>query len=165
VAVVVGGKSKAFDLPPERARTLAGEIQAAVTAAGGSILLSFTRRTPPAARQIITDALADLPGVIWDETGENPYFAFLAAADAVLVTEDSTNLATDAAATGKPVFRLSLPGHSTRLARFHAELERRGLASAFAGGLAGEPREPLRETNRAAAELLSRHDDARSLCI
>ena len=77
----------------------------------------------------------------------------------------ATNLAVDAAATGKPVFRLSLPGHSAKLARFHAALERRGLVTAFAGDLAGEPREPLRETDRAAAELLRRYDNARSLCI
>ena len=158
VAVIIGGKSRAFDLPPERARALADEIRAAV--AGGSVLLSFTRRTPTAARQILTQALADLPGMIWDDTGENPYFAFLAAADAILVTEDSTNLATDAAATGKPVFRLRLPGHSAKLARFHAELERRGLARAFAGTLAGGAQSPLRETNRAAAELLRRYDAA-----
>ncbi len=159
VAVIIGGRSKAFDLPPAHARALAGEIRAAV--AGGSILLSFTRRTPPPARRIMTEALADLPGVIWDGTGENPYFAFLAAADAILVTEDSTNLATDAAATGKPVFRLSLPGHSAKLARFHAELEQRGLASAFTGSLAGQPHEPLRETDRAAAEVLRRYDRTR----
>ena len=158
VAVIIGGKSKAFDLPPERARALASEIRAAVIAASGSILLSFTRRTPPAARRIMADALTDLPGVIWDETGENPYFAFLAAADAILVTEDSTNLSTDAAATGKPVFRLSLPGHSAKLARFHAALERRGLASVFAGAVSGASQGPLLETDRAAGELLRRFD-------
>lgn len=106
----------------------------------------------------MADALTDLPGVIWDETGENPYFAFLAAADAILVTEDSTNLSTDAAATGKPVFRLSLPGHSAKLARFHAALERRGLASVFAGAVSGASQGPLLETDRAAGELLRRFD-------
>ena len=158
VAVIVGGKSKAYDLPPERAHALAGELRAAVTAAGGSILLSFTRRTPPRARRILTEALAGLPGVTWDDSGENPYLAFLAAADAILVTEDSTNLATDAAATGKPVFRLNLSGHSAKLARFHAELERRGLAQAFTGDFAGDAQYPLRETDRAAAEILRRFD-------
>lgn len=163
VAVIIGGKSSAFDLSPSRAGLLASEIRAAFV--GGSLMLSFTRRTPPEARRIMTEALSDLPGVIWDDAGDNPYFAFLAAADAILVTEDSTNLATDAAATGKPLFRLKLSGHSAKLARFHAELELRGLASPFVGSLAGGLREPLRETDRAAGELLRRYDRARSLCI
>jgi mitochondrial fission protein ELM1 len=63
-------------------------------------MVSFTRRTPAPAREAWTRRLAALPASSGDGTGENPYFAFTAAADAILVTEDSTNLATDAAATG-----------------------------------------------------------------
>jgi mitochondrial fission protein ELM1 len=162
VAAIIGGKSKAFDLPPERAALLAREIAAAVEASGASLLLSFTRRTPPAARAIMAAALRRLPGIIWDDRPPNPYFAFLAAADAVLVTEDSTNLATDAAATGKPVLILSMEGGSAKFARFHAALRDRGIARPFAGRLETWTYPPLAETDRAAAELLRRHD---ALCI
>lgn len=158
VAVIVGGRSKAHDLPAAHAESLAREIASAVEAAGGSLLVSFTRRTPADARQAMRPALSRLPGIIWDETGDNPYFAFLAAADAILVTEDSTNLATDAAATGKPLFVLSMKGHSAKLARFHAELEQRGIARRFVGNLTGESYAPLAETDRAALELLRRYD-------
>jgi mitochondrial fission protein ELM1 len=158
VALIVGGKSKAFDLPEPDALALAHEVAAAVEAAGGSILVSFTRRTPAAARQVMTEALARLPGIIWDETGDNPYFAFLAAADAILVTEDSTNLATDAAATGKPLYVVSLPGGSGKFARFHADLRARGIARPFAGMIERWAYPPLSETERAAAEVLRRYD-------
>ena len=161
VAIIIGGTSRAYRLPPTRARSLADEIRTAVSDAKGAVMISFTRRTPADARQIITRALKDLPGVIWDGSGENPYFAYLAAADVVLVTEDSTNLATDAAATGKPVFRLALPGRSEKLARFHAEMERRGLSSPFTGALDGKPSQPLFETDRAALEVLRRYDASR----
>jgi hypothetical protein len=158
VVVIVGGKSRAHDLSPAGAGELAARIASAIEPAGGALLLSFTRRTPPAAREAMTAALARLPGMIWDGTGDNPYFAFLAAADAILVTEDSTNLATDAAATGKPLFVLPMDGHSPKLARFHAELQRRGIARPFAGELTA-PRYPaLLETDRAARELLRRYD-------
>ena len=160
IALIVGGKSKAFDLPAERAAAMGREVVAAVAATGGSILVSFTRRTPAAARQILTEALSALPGWIWDGEGENPYTAFLAAADAILVTEDSTNLATDAAVTGKPLQILAMDGASPKFARFHADLERRGIASRFAGELRmgdqSEAYAPLDETNRAARELLRR---------
>ncbi|TAJ70967.1 MAG: nucleoside-diphosphate sugar epimerase [Phenylobacterium sp.] len=158
VAVVIGGKSRAHDLPLAGARALAAEIAHAIQAAGGTILLSFTRRTPAPAREAMAAALAHLPGVIWDGSGENPYFAFLAAADAILVTEDSTNLATDAGATGKPLFILPMAGRSAKLERFHAELRRRGIARPFAGELTAPPYPPLLETDRAARELLRRYD-------
>jgi len=162
VAAIIGGKSKAFDLPPEHATTLARQIAQAVETSGGSLLLSFTRRTPSPAREVMTAALRHLPGIIWDDRPPNPYFAFLAAADAVLVTEDSTNLATDAAATGKPVHVLSMEGASPKFARFHAALRDRGIARPFEGRLETWAYPPLAETDRAAAELLRRHD---ALCI
>lgn len=158
VAVVIGGKSKAFDLSPERASLLAREIEAAVATAGGSILLTFSRRTPDPARAILAARLKHLPGVIWDDTGENPYFAFLAAADAVLVTEDSANMATDAAATGAPVLVLPLDGRSEKFGLFHQDLRDQGIARPFEGALPAWSYPPLRETDRAAAELLRRFD-------
>jgi len=137
---------------------MAAAIARAVEASGGSIMLSFTRRTPAPAREAMTAALRHLPGIIWDGAGENPYFAFLATADAILVTEDSTNLATDAAATGAPLFILPMPGHSAKLARFHARAAAAWVARPFVGRLTAEAYVPLVETDRAARELLRRYD-------
>jgi mitochondrial fission protein ELM1 len=158
VAVIVGGRSKAFDLPADHARELGRRIAAAVQAAGGSVLVSFTRRTPPQAQAAKRAELEPLPGLIWDGTGENPYFAFLAAADAVLVTEESTNLATDAAATGKPVHVLPMVGASPKFARFHADLAARGVSRPFQDRIESWSYAPLAETDRAAAEVLRRYD-------
>jgi len=156
VAVLIGGKSAAFDLPPERARTMGREIEAAVRQAGGSIMLTFSRRTPQAARQILTEQLSGLPGVIWNGEGDNPYFAFLGAADYVLVTEDSTNMAAEAASTGAPVFVLKMDGASEKFARFHRELEDIGAARPYDGALHRWSYAPLAETDRAAGEVVRR---------
>lgn len=156
VAVLIGGKSGAFDLPPERARTMADEIAAAVQAAGGSVMLTFSRRTPAAAKAILAERLNSLPGVVWDGEGPNPLFAFLHAADHILVTEDSANMATEAASTGKPVHLLAMAGESAKFARLHAELEALGAARRFAGRLDAWHYSPLRETERTAAEILRR---------
>jgi mitochondrial fission protein ELM1 len=158
VAMVVGGRSGVHDLPAARARAMAAEVAAAVRAAGGSLLLSFTRRTPDEARRALSEGLKDVPGWTWDGTGENPYFAFLAAADAVLVTEDSVNLATDAATTGKPVHVLSMAGGGRKFARFHEDLRRLGVTRPFDGRLSTWSYEPLDETRRAAREVLRRYD-------
>ena len=158
VAVIIGGKSKAHDLSPERAAAMAREIEAAVVDEGGSVMVSFTRRTPEPAKAILEARLKHLPGVVWDGAGDNPYFAYLAAADYILVTEDSTNLATDAASTGKPVFVLKMDGESLKFRLFHEDLERLGAARPFGGAFHSWTYEPLAETDRAADEVLRRFD-------
>src|SRR5690606_12976302 len=71
VAVLVGGRSRSHDLPAAHAAALADRIGAAVRAASGSLLLTFSRRTPDQARAAMTERLADLPGWIWDGAGPN----------------------------------------------------------------------------------------------
>jgi mitochondrial fission protein ELM1 len=156
VAVLVGGTSKRHALPVERARDLAAEIATAVEGAGGSVLVSFSRRTPEDARTFIAGRLKRLPGWVWDGEGANPYFAFLQAADVVLVTEDSTNMAVDAAAAGKPVLVMHLEGDSPRHRRLHDSLRKRLAARPFRGALERWTCPPLRETERAAAEVVRR---------
>jgi mitochondrial fission protein ELM1 len=162
VTMTIGGKSNSHDLPAERARAMAKDVAAAVQAIGGSLLVSFTRRTPEPARRILTEGLAGVPGWIWDGQGDNPYAAFLAAADIILVTEDSTNLATDAATTGKPIHVLAMAGGGRKFDRFHQDLRRRGIARPFTGSLATWSYPALDETNRAATEVLRRFDERRA---
>ena len=88
----------------------------------------------------------------------NPYFAFLATADVILVTEDSANMPAEAAATGRPVYLLDMDGRQARKQRFHAELAERGIARRFEGRLETWSYAPLRETERLAAEVLRRMD-------
>ncbi|MNT21957.1 hypothetical protein D3C72_1573210 [compost metagenome] len=153
---MIGGKSKAFDLPETHAAALADQIKAAVEATGGSLLLTFSRRTPQAAQAVMTERLSALPGWIWDGNGDNPLFAMMGAADHVLVTEDSANMATEAAATGKPVHILPMialkpPG---KFAHLYADLEAHGAARRFDGSLEAWTYAPLNETERAAAAVL-----------
>ncbi|WP_235524387.1 mitochondrial fission ELM1 family protein [Caulobacter sp. Root655] len=158
VAVLLGGKSKAFDLSVERAAQMAHQIQLPLEQEGGSLLMTFSRRTPEPARALLTARLRHLPGMIWDGTGANPYFAFLAAADYILVSEDSTNMATEAASTGKPVFILKMDGQSLKFRLFHQELERQGAARPYGGAFHGWTYDPVDETGRAAAEVVARMD-------
>ncbi len=157
VAVMVGGASAAFDLPPDHAADLAERIAKAVDAAKGSLLLTYSRRTPEAAKAVMTARLSALPGWIWDGEGDNPLFAMLHAADHILVTEDSANMAAEAASTGKPVYVLPMiakkaPG---KFARLHADLQARGAARPFDGALTPWTYAPLNETERAARAVLA----------
>ena len=158
VAVLVGGRSAAFDLPEGHAAELADRIADAVGGVDGSLMLTFSRRTPEAAKQVMTARLSGLPGMIWDGTGPNPYFAFLHFADHVLVTEDSANMAAEAGSTGAPVHILPMIPLKAggKFARLHADLRERGAARAFDGTLEGWTYDPLNETERAARAVLER---------
>ncbi|HZZ34735.1 MAG TPA: mitochondrial fission ELM1 family protein [Caulobacteraceae bacterium] len=156
VAVLIGGRSKAHDLGAVRATAMAREIAAAVSQAGGSVMATFSRRTPKEAQAILAARLAELPGMVWNGEGENPYFAFLAGSDYILVTEDSTNMAAEAAATGKPVLVMGMDGASRKLAAFHDELRSIGAARPFEGVLQDWTYQALDETGRAADEILAR---------
>jgi hypothetical protein len=157
VAVLIGGRSKAFDLTSDHAADLAARIVGAVRSAGGSVMLTFSRRTPEAARTAMTEGLTDLPGWIWDGEGPNPLFAFLAAADHILVTEDSANMAAEAASTGKPVHILPMVARKApgKFARLHADLAGRGATRPFDGTLPDWTYAPLTETDRAAQAVLA----------
>lgn len=162
IAVLVGGRSKAFDISPARAETLAAGLEQMLGASGGSVLLTFSRRTPGGARGIITRRLASAPGWIWDGDGQNPYFAFLAAADAFVVTEDSINMVAEAGSTGKPIHIASVDGAQRRKRLFHADLARQGVIRPFTGAYETWRYTPLRETERLAAEILRRIEARRT---
>ncbi len=162
VGVLVGGKAKAFDLPPDHAGVLAEQLRTLVQASGGSLLMTFSRRTPEPARRLLTEALGDLPGLIWDgaapEPGPNPYLAILAASDHLLVTADSINMVAEAASTGRPVQIVPLPGGQARKDRFHAALAERDVARPFTGTLERWDYVPLAETERLAKHLITLMD-------
>ena len=156
VSVLIGGKSKAFDLTEAHAAELADQIADAVRAAGGSLMLTFSRRTPQAAKAVMTARLSDLPGWIWDGDGDNPLFGFLHFADHILVTEDSANMAAEAASTGKPVHILPMVPLKSgdKFARLHDDLAERGATRPFDGTLDDWTYAPLAETERAARAVL-----------
>ncbi len=158
VAALIGGRSKAFDLTATHAAELADQIARAVEAAGGSLMLTFSRRTPEAAKAAMTARLSHLPGMIWDGEGPNPYFALLKFADHILVTEDSANMAAEAASTGAPVHILPMIPlkPAGKFERLHADLRERGAARPFNGSLDAWTYAPLNETDGAAHAVLER---------
>lgn len=105
IAVLVGGNSSSYTLDEATATRLGREADAAARAAGGSLLITTSRRTPVAAADALAGAIA-APAEIYrwrPDDSDNPYAAFLALADRFIVTGDSASLPAEAAATGRPV--------------------------------------------------------------
>ncbi len=135
IAVLIGGNSKRHSLSVPTAQTIATQLVALVNG-GAGLMVTISRRTPPDAREVFVRALGAMANVhLFDGTGANPYFGYLAHCDAIIVTNDSVNMASEAVATGKPVMVISLPGNDGKLARFHANLAQGNLTRPFSDPL------------------------------
>jgi hypothetical protein len=111
VALFAGGDSSTHRFDVESATRLGRQASAEARAAGGSLLISTSARTPSESATALFAAI-DCPAYryAWKRNDDrNPYLAFLALADRFIVTSDSASLATDACATGKPVCVFDLP--------------------------------------------------------
>ena len=133
LGVLLGGSNKAYRLTLPRLAAIAEAIAGILQESGGSALITPSRRTGDEGRRLIQQRLAGLPATIWDGAGDNPYFAYLALADAFLVTADSVSMISEAAATGKPVHIFGLDGGNAKFARFHQLMRRSGITRPFAG--------------------------------
>jgi uncharacterized protein len=153
VAVLLGGESAAFSFPPEIAASLGIKLAALAHEHGGSLLVTPSRRTRTDSLAALSTAIKDVPHIVWDGTGDNPYFAFLALSDAIVGTEDSVNMVTEAAGTGKPVYVQVLKGKSRRLARFHALMQERGATRPFEGRLESWTYAPINDTEVVASVI------------
>jgi mitochondrial fission protein ELM1 len=153
IAVLLGGESQAFTFPPEDAGAFGASLAALARDRSGSLLVTPSRRTLPGSVQALSAAIAGVPQFIWDGSGPNPYHAFLALADAIVVTEDSVNMVTEAAGTGKPVYVQRLKGNSRRLGRFHELMQERGATRPFQGKLETWSYAPINDTELVASAI------------
>jgi uncharacterized protein len=154
-AVLIGGKSKRQNISARRARDISDTLAKVQRETGGTLMATLSRRTGDAARLQFRTWLAPHCAVFYEGDGPNPYFAMLGAADHVFVTADSVNMATEAAATAKPVHVLEVDGSGGKLVRFHQSLARRGCSRRFNGRLETWTYPPLLETDRVAAAVLT----------
>jgi mitochondrial fission protein ELM1 len=143
IAAMVGGSAKGRALSGAPIEDLAGRLEAFARRAGGSLLITSSRRTDASAMDALM-ARITVPHYAhrWNTSGENPYLGFLALADAVVVTGDSMSMCSEACASGAPVYIFARDEFVTaKYARLHRELYDLGFArplndSATAGRVA-----------------------------
>ena len=172
--MLIGGSNRAYRLTLRRLGEIADAIAAAARAPAARLCVTPSRRTGEAGLALLRDRLAGLPASIWDGTGDNPYFAYLAVADAFLVTADLVSMVSEAAATGKPVHILELDGGDAKFARFHEAMREAGITRPFTGSIESWsyrrstiPRGPARRCARwsspGSSETATRHEGVRDL--
>lgn len=148
VAVLIGGSTKRTTVTAAAVDGLAESLGRL----GAGLAMTASRRTPPA---LVGRLTAALPGAwLWDGEGPNPYFGLLACADAIVVTDDSVNMASEAATAPPPVALAPFVSEGGKLARFHEALVAGGHAEWLGEALPTASR-PLDETLRAAKRVAS----------
>lgn len=160
--VILGGNSNAHTFNRAATEKLLQQLTDA-TAAGWRIRITCSRRTP---LSVVTEMrqFADRHGArFWanEQDGPNPYLGWLIYSDTAIVTEDSSNMLSDAAWHGLPIHIAKLTGGSPKFDRLHKSLIDRGCARWFDGPLDLWDYSPVREAGRIAdaiiEKLLERH--------
>jgi mitochondrial fission protein ELM1 len=145
ISVLIGGTNGVFRLDADEMKNLAGRLANCARAMKGSLLITPSRRTGHANREILKDALVDVPHYLWNGEGDNPYFGLLGLADFIVVTIDSVNMVSEAASTGKPVYVADLPGESPKFWDFHKRLLDEGVTRIFEHTLEPYTYQPLND--------------------
>ncbi|MEP5764474.1 MAG: mitochondrial fission ELM1 family protein [Halieaceae bacterium] len=105
IAVLVGGDSGRFVFTDDKGVALGRMASALAEKAGGSLLISDSPRTPAGVSVALSQQLK-VPQLSYRcaEGGDNPYLAFLALADAFVVTGESMSMLGEAAAVSRPLY-------------------------------------------------------------
>jgi mitochondrial fission protein ELM1 len=165
VAVLAGGDSRHHRFSDEDIDRFVRHLTA-VAETGAGLMVTTSRRTPPALQAALIALAAMHGGFFWDGTGANPYVDLLALADFVVTTADSFNMIGEAAVTGRPILVFEPSGGHRKLDVYMQALKAHGVVHPFEGRLEGRPYEPLNSTPKVAeaiAQGFSRHRRALGL--
>ena len=153
VAVLIGGSNSCYRMTTGIVTELGAQLRALCLDHGVGLAVTPSRRTGEDNIRALTEALTDLPAVIWNFQGDNPYFAYMGLADVIIVTCDSVNMVTEACATGKPVHVVHLAGGNRKFNEFHAYMQSAGYTRPFQGILEDWHYEPADDTGKVAARV------------
>ena len=156
LAVMIGGANAVYRFSKEDMTSLAAQLATVAKESGGSLMITSSRRTGAGHMAILRAAVKDVPHVIWEGQGPNPYYGMLGWADSILVTADSVNMTSEACSTGKPVHVIPLAGGSEKFRLFHQVLRDDGMTRPFTGRLERWIYQPLRDVDLVAARVRSK---------
>jgi len=151
--LLLGGPTRALPLDHDYWNGLASTLETLVQREGGSLSIAASRRTPDWLKQQARLAFASLPGLRWYDgsDGGNPYDGLLAWADRIVVTPDSVNMLSEAAATPTPLFAWKPEQVRGKLAGFISELRAMDRLRPLDADAAPWNPTPLRELDAVAA--------------
>ncbi len=108
-ALLIGGRDGGALLDNRRAKALLKAANSLAEETAGSLLITTSARTPAGIQTLFPECIkVQHSTFFWGTEAPNPYFAYLAYADELIVTGDSISMLADACFTGRPVHIFSL---------------------------------------------------------
>ncbi|WFE91510.1 mitochondrial fission ELM1 family protein [Roseibium porphyridii] len=154
VAVLIGGDSRHHTFSEDDQNVLLTGLRE-IAHQGASLMITASRRTPPGLAYGLASLAKSGGHLYWTGEPPNPYGTFLAKADAIVATADSTNMIGEATATGKPIHVFHPGGGHAKITRFLGTLQRLGAIHPFPGALKTTTYEPIDATPVIAERILA----------
>ncbi|MEO0546721.1 MAG: ELM1/GtrOC1 family putative glycosyltransferase [Pseudomonadota bacterium] len=132
--LILGGNSGTVNWTARMGKDFAGKLKSALPAEG-LLLITPSRRTPPALLGAVQVALPSGPNTWYDDGAENAYKHILAYADRLIVTGDSHNMVSESLSTGAPVYVYRPKGLQHKLQQFLDAMLAQGAIRNFDGAL------------------------------
>jgi mitochondrial fission protein ELM1 len=155
VAVLVGGDSRHHRFSEDDQSRLLNGLRELAHTANVHFMITASRRTPAGLAYGLAGLAKSGDHLYWTGEEPNPYGLFLAKADAIIATADSTNMIGEATATGKPVHVFEPGGGHDKITRFLGTLRRLGVIHPFPGPLKTTTYEPIDATPVIVQRILS----------
>ncbi len=149
--VMVGGSTNRYRMDGKARDALLQDINLIRETSEGTIFVVPSPRTP--FQEDIREILSSREGIVCvDLKRENPYLGLLALGDTFYVTNDSVNMMSEIASTGKPFYIIPLQGHNdtTPPGRFSQLLIEQGIARIYEGRSETWTYTPFNDTQRIA---------------
>ncbi|HEX2859512.1 MAG TPA: ELM1/GtrOC1 family putative glycosyltransferase [Alphaproteobacteria bacterium] len=161
LAVMIGGSTKRSTMTEKQVKHLLDSTLHWAANNGGSLLVSTSRRTGEELTRFARERLENqprdakaVPFHFWSPDDphhrDNPYFAYLAVAEAVVATADSVSMVSEGASAGKPVYLTAMGSDLKETKfnkRFFALMQKLGYAAKWEGKLTlRKQRQPLNDT-------------------
>ena len=134
VGVILGGSNRTYRFTKDVAERMITLLDQLHSSTGAYFYIAASRRTDDEALHVF-DRFSKTASHIrfWKGEEENPYLGILALSDALIVTEDSVSMISEALSTGNPVATFPLAGVSTRHGLFIENLLNNGAVTRFDG--------------------------------
>ena len=133
IALLVGGHTSRASLGPRDVIELAKSADARALARGGSLLVSTSPRTPPAALELLRQAITAPHAMhaFEKDAAANPYATYVHTADELIVTGDSASMIAECWRSGHPLWvkPLRLAPRRRWMRALRAAVPRRFVAS------------------------------------
>lgn len=155
LAVLVGGNSRHHRFMPEDIVRFVAGLQQKM-ANGASLMITASRRTPPTLASALKSlSESNARTVFWNGEEANPLAAYMALADELIVTADSTNMIGEAASTGRPIQIFHPSGGHPKIETFIDLLGKKSSVGRFPDAPASGSYLPVNSTADVAEAVLA----------